>query len=126
MSAETPATCRHLNPNAYRDDRGEMHREGLEEKVAKLALVLRPDLIILDGRKAFVTQCPAYGELVEPNVIMAAGDQVAPDVEAVKVLQSYPAENRLGDDSWALPQIKTLTAHGIGARGPDDLAVRRG
>ncbi|MHB0886096.1 MAG: DUF362 domain-containing protein [Bacillota bacterium] len=106
-------------------DREGMHQEGLEEKVAELGLVVRPDLIILDGRKAFVTQGPSHGELVEPNVIMASGDQVAMDVEAVKVLQSYKAENRIGGDPWELPQIKVAAAAEGRVRGPGDYVVRK-
>jgi hypothetical protein len=42
---------------------------------------------------------------------------VAIDVEALKVLQSYRADNRLGDDPYKLPQIATALKHGLSAAG---------
>lgn len=106
------------------DERGPLHSTHLEEKVAELALAVRPDLILLDGRLAFVTRGPANGELVAPGVLMAGSDQVALDVEAVKVLQGFKAENRLDMDAWDLPQIKTALASGIGTSSRDYTAIR--
>jgi uncharacterized protein (DUF362 family) len=91
------------------------HMSNLEQKVAEINLVRQPDLIIIDGRKAFVSGGPERGELVEPGIIMASGDMVAIDVEALKVLQSYEADNQLGSDPYALPQIVTALKHGLGA-----------
>jgi uncharacterized protein (DUF362 family) len=88
----------------------------LERKVAEISLVWQPDLIIMDGRKAFVTGGPAKGELVEPGVIMASGDMVAIDVEALKILGSYNAKNKLLSDPYDSPQIATALKHGLGCR----------
>jgi uncharacterized protein (DUF362 family) len=71
----------------------------------------------MDGRKAFVSGGPEKGELVEPGILMASGDMVAIDVEALKVLQSYPAQNRLDGDPYQLPQIATALKHGLTAAG---------
>ena len=90
-----------------------MHMRNLEQKAAEINLVWQPDLVIMDGRKAFVSGGPETGELVEPGVIMASGDIVAIDLEAVKVLKSYPAENQLDGDPCALPQIATALKHGL-------------
>jgi uncharacterized protein (DUF362 family) len=92
-----------------------LHMGNLEEKAAEINLVWQPDLIIIDGRKAFVSGGPDKGELVEPGIIMASGDMVAIDVEALKVLQSYPADNRLGGDPYELPQIATALKHNLTA-----------
>jgi len=89
------------------------HMRNLEGKLAEINLVWQPDLIIMDGRKAFVSGGPARGELAEPGIIMASGDMVAIDVEALKVLKSYPAENRLDGDPYDLPQIATALKHGL-------------
>jgi uncharacterized protein (DUF362 family) len=90
-----------------------MHMRHLEQKVAEINLAWQPDLIIMDGRKAFVSGGPAKGELVEPGLVMASGDMVAIDVEAVRVLQSYPAKNSLAGDPYGLPQIATALKHGL-------------
>jgi len=93
------------------------HMSNLERKVAEINLVWQPDLIVMDGRKAFVSGGPEKGELVEPGIIMASGDMVAIDVEALKVLQSYNGENQLGSDPYQLPQISVAMKHGLSAAG---------
>jgi uncharacterized protein (DUF362 family) len=87
--------------------------KNLEEKLTEINLVWQPDLIIMDGRKAFVSGGPEQGELAEPGIIMASGDIVAIDLEALKILQSYPAKNRLEGDPVDLPQIATALKHGL-------------
>jgi len=97
-------------------ERRALHSRNLEQKVAELNLVWQPDLIIMDGRKAFVSGGPEKGELVEPGVIMASGDQVAIDIEALKILGSYKARNRLTPDPYDSPQIAAALRHGLGSR----------
>jgi uncharacterized protein (DUF362 family) len=93
-----------------------MHMGNLERKIAEFGLALQPDLIIMDGRKAFVSGGPAKGELVEPGVIMASGDLVAIDVEALKILGSYGAKNRLLPNPYDSPQIVTALGLGLGSK----------
>jgi len=97
-------------------ERRALHSRNLERKVSELSLIWQPDLIIMDGRKAFVSGGPEKGELVEPGVIMASGDLVAIDVEALKILGSYEAKNRLMPNPYDSPQIATALRHGLGAR----------
>jgi uncharacterized protein (DUF362 family) len=97
-------------------ERRALHFRNLEHKVAEINLVWQPDLIIMDGRKAFVSGGPDKGELVEPGVIMASGDLVAIDVEALKILGSYKAKNKLFANPYDSPQIITALRHGLGAK----------
>lgn len=76
-------------------ERRALHRSNLEQKVAEINLDWQPGLIIMEGRKSFVSGGPDKGERVEPGIIMASGDMVAIDVAALKVLLSYQAVNRL-------------------------------
>ncbi len=96
-------------------ERRGFHLRYREEKLAEVSLCWQPDLILMDGRKAFVTGGPQRGQVVEPNVILASGDLVAIDVEAIKILQSYKARNKLLDDPWQMPQIVTALKHKLGA-----------
>jgi uncharacterized protein (DUF362 family) len=89
------------------------HMRNLEEKLAEINLAFQPDLIIMDGRKAFVSGGPTQGEVAEPGIVLASGDMVAIDVEALRILQSYPARNRLAGDPYDLPQIATALRHGL-------------
>jgi uncharacterized protein (DUF362 family) len=98
-------------------DRLKMHMHDLEEKIAELNLLMKPDLIIMDGRKCFVTGGPASGTVEEPGVILASKDRVAIDVEAINILQSYNARNQLNKPPLELPMIKRAIDIGIGKPG---------
>jgi len=99
------------------------HARNLQEKLAELPLVVKPDLIIMDVRKAFITGGPAKGELREPNLILASGNQVAIDVEGVKILQSYPGNGLAGKNVWDLVQIKHAIELGLGPRNEEEYEV---
>lgn len=102
-------------------DRLKMHvkirKDDLENKVAELNLLVKPDLVIMDGRKCFVTGGPDKGEVKEPGVILASEDQVAIDIEGVKIIQNYKAKNKLGMPVLELPLIKRSIEIGIGKPG---------
>jgi uncharacterized protein (DUF362 family) len=104
-------------------DRIKMHARRLETKIADLASFFKPDLIVMDARKVFVTGGPANGQLESPNLILASGDMVSIDVEGVRILKSYEAKNRLSGDIWQIPQIKHAAEIGIGASSDDDIVV---
>lgn len=91
------------------------HMGHLQEKLAEVSLCWQPDLIVMDGRKAFVSGGPAKGQLVEPGLVLASGDLIAIDVEAMKVLLNYPASNKIPANLWELPQIATALKHGLGS-----------
>jgi uncharacterized protein (DUF362 family) len=95
-------------------DRVRMHLWRLSEKLAELNLAIAPDLIIMDGRRCFISDGPSSGELREPNLILASGDRIALDVEALKVIQSYPGHS-LKKDPWELTMIRRAVELGLGA-----------
>lgn len=97
-------------------NRSGLHFMHLEEKIAELNTIIHPDLIIMDGRKCFITGGPTSGDLREPNLIFASGDRIAIDVEALKVLKSYKANNKLNMPIWEFPQIKRACELNLGAR----------
>lgn len=97
------------------DEREILHsdKRTTEAMVAELNLAFQPDLIIMDGRRSTV-EWAGRGPYVYPNVIMASGDMVAIDAEAVRILKSYPAENRIQIPLEELGQIATAQAVGLG------------
>jgi uncharacterized protein (DUF362 family) len=95
-------------------ERRALHARFLEQKVAEISLCWQPNLIIMDGRKAFVSGGPDKGQLEEPGLVFASGDLVAIDVEAMKALLTYEAKNRLTADPWQSLQIVTALKHGLG------------
>lgn len=104
-------------------ERVRLHLRRLEEKIAELNVLMKPDLIIMDARKVFVTDGPSEGRVEEPNFILASTDRVAIDVEGVKILQSYGAKNHLNMPVWDLPTIKRAAELGLGARGGEEYEV---
>jgi uncharacterized protein (DUF362 family) len=95
-----------------------------EARIGDFNKAIHPNLIILDGRKCFVTEGPRHGHTETPNIVMASGDRIALDVEAVRVLQSYKANNLLDqDDPWNYGQIARAVQNKLGARSQDEVEV---
>jgi uncharacterized protein (DUF362 family) len=103
-----------------------LHDEHLEEKVAEVNLAIKPALIVLDARKCLVTGGPARGRRKKAHLILASTDLVALDVEALKILMSFKAKNRLDLPIWELPQIATARKLGLGAQSEEDYVVVTG
>lgn len=93
-------------------DRLRMHARKLEEKVAAMNLYFKPDLIVMDGRKTFITDGPERGDERQPNVMFASTDRVAIDMEGLKVLKSYDAE-KLEMPVEEVPVIRTALDLGV-------------
>jgi uncharacterized protein (DUF362 family) len=110
-------------------DRLTLHGDGnlfVSQRSAEMNIPVKPDLIIMDGRISFVSGGPAVGLAVHPGVVLASGDQIAIDVQGVRLLQNYAAVNHLTGDAWQLPQVKTAVKYGLGIRGDDELLLVRG
>ncbi len=107
-----------MKPN----ERMRLHMTHLEEKIADLNLVVHPSLIIMDGRKCFINGGPACGELKEPNLILASGDRIAIDVEAIRSIQSFEG-NSLQNDAWSYTQIRRAVNLELGSRNERAYAV---
>lgn len=103
-------------------DRMWMHMRGLKEKLVDLNLAVKPDLILIDGRRCFISGGPDSGELREPNLVLASGDQIAIDVEGLKIIQSYPGHS-LPAEPWDLPMIQRAVQLGLGDRSEADYRV---
>ena len=85
-----------------------------EAKVAELSLGWQPNLVLIDGRRSTVAW-NGRGEYVYPNVVMASGDMVAIDTEAVKILKQYPERNKIDIPLEELGQLKMAQEHGLGS-----------
>jgi uncharacterized protein (DUF362 family) len=105
-------------------ERRDLHARYLLLKIAEISLAWQPDLIVMDGRKAFVSGGPDKGQLAEPGLVLASGDLVAIDVEAMKVILTYQAKNKLTPDPWQSPEIVTALKHGLGAGRGDYVVLK--
>ncbi len=103
-------------------ERIRLHMRRLEEKVSDLNLVVKPHLIIMDGRKCFISGGPATGELRNPGLVLASGDRVALDVEALKTVAAFEGSS-LRNDPWSYTQVRRAVELGLGARNRQEYEV---
>lgn len=83
-------------------------------KVPELNLGWKPDLVVMDFRRTTVSW-HGRGDYVYPNVIMASGDMVALDTEAVRILKEYPEDNRIDLPLEELGQFVAAKELGLGS-----------
>jgi uncharacterized protein (DUF362 family) len=102
-------------------DRLRMHLWHLREKLVDLNLVLKPHLVLMDARRCFISGGPSNGTMREPGLVLASGDQIAIDVEGLKIIQSYP-DHTMQENPWQLPMIRRAVDLGLGAM--DEQAYR--
>jgi len=112
----------------HRDDRGnQLHALNHifnPQATAEINIPIKPDLVIMDGRRALIAGGPSHGEEVGCGFIVASGCQVANDVVGVEILQQwYPTvPNKITIYVWNNPQISQAVKVGCGyARGPEDI-----
>ena len=93
-------------------DRKDMHRTALEEMLGEMNLYFAPDLIIMDGRKCFISGGPDHGTERSPGILLASTGRVAIDTEAVRILQSFNAD-RLDMPAEDVPMIRVARELGL-------------
>ena len=108
-----------------KSERPAFHLRHLKEKLIDLNLVVHPNLIVMDGRKCFITGGPFNGEVRNPNVILASGDRIAMDVESIKVIESFEG-SKLKENPWSYTQIRRATALGLGVKSEDEYTLVSG
>ncbi|MPZ24417.1 MAG: DUF362 domain-containing protein [Dehalococcoidia bacterium] len=104
-------------------DRIRLHLGGhFQQRIIELASAFNPDLVLLDGREAFIKGGPSWGRRGNPRAIIASGDRVAADVAAIRCLQEVPGCN-LRRDPWTYPQIREAARMGLGAADDSQMAL---
>ena len=96
-----------------RSERWAMHASHLQEKIAEINAAYKPDLIVMDARKCFITGGPMTGTVRELGLVMASTDRIAIDLEGVKIIQSFEGNSLVGVKPEELPQIKRALELGI-------------
>lgn len=90
-----------------------LHMRHIQKKIAELNLAIKPDLVIMDARKCFITEGPSDGEVREPNLILASTDRVSIDIEGIKIIQSFKGNSLAGINPHQLTQIKLAKEIGV-------------
>jgi uncharacterized protein (DUF362 family) len=94
-------------------ERLKMHAGHLQEKIAEFNTVVNPDLVIMDGRKCFITDGPSDGKIAEPRIILASPNRAELDIEGVKIIQSFSGNDLQNIEPRNLPQIKHALELGL-------------
>ncbi len=90
-----------------------MHLKNLEEKIAEMNKVIRPDLAIMDARECFITGGPLKGETREPNLVLASKSRADIDIEGVKIIQSFEGNSLKGVDPLEITHIRMAKEFGM-------------
>ncbi|MBI4775655.1 MAG: DUF362 domain-containing protein [Deltaproteobacteria bacterium] len=109
MEADRVISLANLKTHAYADftmgfklavgfmhpvERKLLHLHHLREKTVEISLAVPPDLIIVDGRSAFITQGPNKGRLEHAGVVLVGDSLLQVDAEAYREL--YRLKERFG------------------------------
>jgi uncharacterized protein (DUF362 family) len=88
---------------------------GLKERLAEINLVLRPSLVVMDGRQGFTDGGPDSGDLAHPGFIAAGSDPVAIDAVGLAHLRLEGANREIGEGSvWRIPMMRRAVEIGLG------------
>jgi uncharacterized protein (DUF362 family) len=97
---------------------------GLKERLAEISLVVRPSLIVMDGREGFTDGGPDSGDLAHPGFIAAGSDPVALDAIGLAHLRLEGANREIGEGSvWAIPMMKRAVEVGLGIGSEQGIAL---
>jgi uncharacterized protein (DUF362 family) len=112
-------------PGTIYDYMWELHGSPFQRlMIAEINKHYRPDLVVMDGIKAFVSGGPERGELVEPNLMLASEDRVALDAVGVAILRMYGANGHVAKGGiFELDQIRRATELGIGVQSASEIRL---
>jgi len=86
------AAMKNLKGTTTYDEKKRFHYLNLNQAVAELNQVLKPNLIVIDGTIAMEGDGPVAGTSVDLNLIMAGTDAVAVDTIAARIMGIDPEE----------------------------------
>lgn len=97
---------------------------GFRERLAEISLVVRPSLVVMDGREGFVDGGPDSGDLARFDFLAAGADAVAIDAVGLAHLRLAGANDTIQQGSvWQLPMLKRAVELGLGVSGLSDLRL---
>jgi len=97
------------------DEKKRFHYLNLNQAIAELNQVLKPNLIVIDGTIAMEGDGPVAGTPVELNLVMAGTDAVAVDTICARIMDIDPEEvaplawaKKMGFGVWDEKEIRIL------------------
>ena len=92
--------------------------------IAEINKYYNVDLVVMDALKAFITQGPEQGKVVEPNFILAGDDRVAMDAVGVAILRNYGVKTCINKGRiFELDQLQRAVELGIGVKSAQEIEL---
>jgi uncharacterized protein (DUF362 family) len=112
-------------PSSLYDYMWELHGSPYQRHmIAEINKHYKPDLIIMDGIKAFVDGGPERGKEVQPNLMLASSDRVAIDAVGVAILRGYGATRQImRGHIFELDQLRRASELEIGVKSVSDIRL---
>lgn len=112
-------------PGGFYDFMWELHGSPFQRQmIAEINNHYKVDVVVMDGIKAFVTDGPEHGKVVEPNLLLASKDRVAIDAVGVAVLKLYGAKGKVGEAGvFEQDQLKRAVELGIGVKSAEEIQL---
>lgn len=100
----------------------ELHSSpNINSMIAEINLAYKPDLIVMDGVKTFISGGPSRGTVADGNVILAGTDRVALDAAGTAILIELGTDKIKRGHIFELEQIKRAVELGIGIDSPEKI-----
>ena len=111
------------HPGGNHDFMQELHNSAHQRRmIAEINTAYTPALIVLDGVEAFISGGPDVGELVKPEVILAATDRVALDAAGIALLRHFGCKTEAGKGKiFEQEQIARAVELGLGIDNPEKI-----
>lgn len=105
--------------------RAAMHLgSGFRDRLAEISLVVRPSLVVMDGRLGFSDGGPDEGTLCRPGFVAAGADPLAVDAVGLAYLRLAGTREALASGPvWRLPVMRRAADLGIGVAAGDRLRL---
>lgn len=94
-------------------ERMKFHMGNVCEKIAELNKVYKPNLIIMDGRKCFVTEGPSCGIVKVPNILLASDNRIEIDRAGIEIIGKYEESDLYLKNPDDIVQIKYAREIGL-------------
>ncbi len=92
--------------------------------IAEINKYIPCNLVIMDGIKAFSTEGPDKGKLIEPGLVFLAHDRIANDAVGVAVLRMIGATKKvMSGKIFSQQQIKRAAELGVGVKTAAEIEV---
>jgi uncharacterized protein (DUF362 family) len=113
-------------PGSVYDFMWELHTSPFQRQmIAEINRYYRVDVVVMDGIRAFVSEGPERGEVVEPNLLLASDDRVALDAVGVAVLRLYSAKGNVAEGKiFGLDQIRRAAELGVGVGSASEIRLK--